>query len=181
MNQPLSTNRILSFTKCAAICLFCLTVSSIASEIPVELSDAWEFSSGEEYPGGTGSLESGPTENTLAIAYDFSAGGQYVAAGTSIDASEELVGIEVTATGPGGNLGVVLTDNTDQHFIFRLGQLEDSEKTFDLPLDKPSDSYGGADDKTLHFPIKGIRLIIEKNPSQLEGTVTVSKIVLHTK
>jgi len=181
MNQPLSTNRILSFTKCAAICLFCLTVSSIASEIPVELSDAWEFSSGEEYPGGTGSLESGPTENTLAIAYDFSAGGQYVAAGTSIDASEELVGIEVTAVGPGANLGIVMIDDTDQSFIYRLGPLVGAEKTFSLPLDTPSSSYGGADDKTLHFPIKGIRLIVEKDPSQLEGSVTISKIVLRTQ
>lgn len=181
MNHPLSLKRILSSPKCALIFLCCLSFSSMARDIPVELGDEWVFSNGEEYPGGKGSLEAGNADNTLAIAYDFKGGGQYVAAGTFIDASGELDGAEVTATGPGGNLGVVLTDNTDQHFIFRLGQLEDSEKTFDLPLDKPSSSYGGADDKTLHFPIKGIRLIIEKNPSQLEGTVTVSKIVLHTK
>jgi len=158
-----------------------LTVSLMARDTPVELNNDWTFSKGEEYPGGVGSLEVGKADKTLAIAYDFNGGGQYVAAGTSIDASGELDGVEVTTAGPGGNLGVVLIDDTDQTFIYRLGQLEDGDKTFDLPLDKQSSSYGGADDKTLHFPIKGIRLIVEKNPSQVEGTVTVSKSVLRTK
>jgi len=157
-----------------------LTSLVVAAEIPVELNVDWNFVQGAEYPGAEGSVEPGTAENTMVLSYDFSGGGQYVAAAKSVEPEGELTGLELTASGPGGNLGVALVDNTDQTFIYRLGMLEDAEKTFDPALGKPSASYGGANDKTLHFPIKAIRLIVEKSPALPEGKITVSKIILRT-
>jgi len=157
-----------------------LTCPLLAADVPVELNIDWNFAKGEEYPGAEGSVEPGADGKTMVINYNFSGGGQYVATGKTVDPAGELSGVEVTASGPGGNLGVTLIDDTDQTFIYRLGQLDDTEKTFDPALEKPSTSYGGANDKTLHFPIKAIRLVVEKNPAFPEGKITVSNIVFRT-
>jgi len=172
-----------SLTKALFIlaCSFCSLAGNLtAGEVQVELYEGWNFSKGEEYPGAVGSLEPGSAEKTMVLSYDFNGGGQYVAAAKNLDPAGELSGVEVTASGPGGNLGVALIDNTDQTFIYRLGTVDDVAKTFDLTLDKPSTSYGGPDDKTLHFPLKAIRLLVEKSPAQPEGKITVTALVFRT-
>lgn len=161
----------ISLLACSANCL-------IAAEVKVELNDEWTFTKGEEYPGADGSLEPGAAEKTLVLSYNFTGGGQYVAAAKALEPSGDLTGVEVTAAGSGGNLGVTLIDDTDQTFIYRLGSVDTAGKTYVLPLSKPSNSYGGANDKTLHFPIKAIRLIVEKSAKLPQGKITFSQVVL---
>ena len=150
-----------------------------AADVDVSLTEGWMFTNGAEYPGAEGKLEMG--DKSLLLGSNFTNGGQYVAAYRSLNVPNEVKGVTLNASGSGGRFGVALTDATDQTFIYRIGLVGENVQTFPLSLDKPNDVYGGAKDRTLHFPLKAIRLMVEKDAANPVGKMTISKIVLQTQ
>lgn len=152
----------------------------LQAEVNVGLTSGWQFTNGSEYPpGANGKFDADATAKSLALTYDFSKGGQYVAVSHALDPVDSVSGVKITVSGPGGGLTVALTDATGQTLLYRLGAIDATTRTLELKLAQPSDSYGGANDRALHLPLKGIRLTMEKNHS-LSGTLNFTGVVLET-
>lgn len=141
-----------------------------ADDISVSLSDGWQFTNGPEYPGADGKFTYNDTAKALELSYDFSKGGQYVAVSRTLSSTESLSGVKIVVSGPGGGLTVALIDSGGQTLLYRLGTIDTAPRTIELKLASPSDAYGGADDKVVHYPLKGMRLTVEK------GSTTAGKL-----
>lgn len=148
--------------------------------VNVGLTRGWEFIKGSEYPGANGNFDADATTKSLTLTYDFSKGGQYVAVSRDLDPVDGVSGVKINASGPGGGLTVALRDATGQTLLYRLGTIDATTRALELKLTQPSDSYGGANDKTLHLPLTAIRLTVEKNRSALTGTLTFTGVTLET-
>ncbi len=151
-----------------------------ADDVKVDLSSNWKMNKGEEYPGAQGSFTCDPDTKNLRLNYDFTKGGQYVNVYSILPTvTGDLTGMKIEAKGLGGNFTVALVDATGQVLIYRFGTVGDSTQDFDVPLTGPSDGYGGANDKKPHYPLKEIRLTVEKG-DQLKGELTFRSITLKT-
>ncbi len=152
---------------------------ALQSDVNIGLTNGWEFTNGGEYPGATGTCEVLPADKSLALTYNFSKGGQYVAVSRALDSIDKISRVKIDASGPGGGLTVALDDATGQTFLYRLGEIGAGASTHEIQLAQPNDSYGGAKDRILHLPLKGIRLAMEKIGS-LSGTIHFTGVTLET-
>jgi hypothetical protein len=161
----------------AALTVASLGLSSlaIAKDAPLATSGDWKLNLGMEYAGATGTVTPGSKTDPLKLAYDFSKGGQYVSADMTLDTPIAMSTLLLTAKGPGGGLTVALTDASGQSLLYRQGAVGASDQVFTINLSNPSTSWGGANDKTVHQPVKSIRIIVEKSASPT-GTIEISKI-----
>ena len=99
-----------------------------------------------------------------------------MSADVTLDTPIAMTTLVLTAKGPGGGLTVALTDASGQSLLYRQGAVGGSDQVFTINLSSPSTSWGGANDKTVHQPVKYIRIIVEKNPATPKGTIEISKI-----
>jgi hypothetical protein len=126
----------------------------------------WRFSQGPEYPGATGKIEmNGPDgEQEIDMHYDFSNGGEYVAAIADVklpSLSELRFSAKVDTASK--NVLIRLVDSTGQVFQlsengsggYRDYRLNLSETKWDL-------TYGKSKSQTITFPIVAIWLGINK-------------------
>jgi len=142
----------------------------------------WEFAEGPGSPGTQGNIEFLDESKRFVLNYDFEKGGEYVSASRTledIEASESLTGVEMLVWGPGGPVYLALVDSTDQVFTYLLGDVkDDNQHALRNNLEDPESVSGGAGDKKMHFPLKGIRLIIKKAEPMTKGKVTFERIAL---
>ena len=151
----------------------------LQTEINVGLTSGWQFTNGPEYsPGAAGNFGVDASAKSLTLTYNFSKGGQYVAVSRALGAIDRVSGVKINVSGPGGGLTVAVNDATGQTLLYRLGAIDATARTVELKLAQPSDSYGGANDRILHLPLKGIRLLTEKTPGFLSGTLNFAGITL---
>jgi hypothetical protein len=126
-----------------------------------------------------GSFTCDPDTKMLQLNYDFTKGGQYINVFSALPPAGDLSGLKIDVKGYGGEFTVTLVDATDQVLIYRCGMVGDNMQSFDVPLATPSDGYGGAKDKKPHYPLKEIRLTVEKG-AQLQGKLTFRSVTMET-
>ncbi len=145
----------------------------------------WKFIDGAEFPGATGSVSDGTTNDreTIEVNYDFSGGGEYVE-------------IEFAETVPEGftEFRFEARSDRDQTLVVRL--IDDTEQThqYRVPFTKPSewqnlrvdfsepatDYFFGAEDGIIHYPIKAIGFCVLVSATNREeaGKVEFSRLQL---
>jgi len=155
--------------------------SAWADDTTLKFDSHWSFNAHTEYAGANGILEIAPDGASMKLSYDFTKGGSFVSASKRLDKADgaSFVGIEVKAKGT-GSLGISIADTTGQVFVYQLGIPGDAERTFEITLATPSNTYGGANDKVVHFPVQNINVMASKNPGYPSGSVEVTGIVLKT-
>ena len=188
MRHPLHSRFSLSLSqlKMALLALSFVTACALAplgraDDVTLKFDSHWNFNPHTEYAGANGTLEIAPDNTSMKISYDFTKGGSFVSAGRALDKADAsgFVGIEIKAKGT-GSLGVSMADETGQVFVYQLGVPGDAERTFEITLSVPSHTYGGANDKVVHFPVQGLNIMVSKTTSALSGSVEITGIVLKT-
>jgi len=165
-----------------ALCALATAGGGIVSgQYWLDLSTGWEFTAGQD---ANGSMENPAEEKNLILNYDFENGGGSVFSSRDlgdIEAIESLLLIQLLVKGPGGNLAVAVEDAQNQLFIYRLGRLEsDEQKMLEVQLESPSEVAGKAGDKKIHYPVKSIRVMVEKDDLLLKGKITVERFSFHS-
>lgn len=127
----------------------------------------WTFFNGQEFPGATGSfaLASDSDKQVGEIGYDFTKGGNYVSAETSIAVSDRAAELRFGVRADRAlGLSVRLIDHTGQcHQFAKAYSGTGSWETIRVAFDRPaSEHWGGANDGKLHFPIKTICFCVGK-------------------
>jgi hypothetical protein len=147
-----------------------------ADPIRLDMAGEWDANTGQEFPGAVGDVDTG---KQVKISYDFTKGGVYISATQPLDTVSvtSLSSIKVKAKGP-GLLGVGITDATGQDFIYHFGQTGAEERPYTVYTSKPTDVYGGAGDKVIHYPLKSIRLLAFKSAEVPKGTLVISELQL---
>jgi hypothetical protein len=125
----------------------------------------WKFNPGREFAGAAGKLTRAEQNGTemLVVEYDFSGGGRYVSADTSVEIGTDIGEIRFAAkSGNALTLAVRLIDSTGQTFqVKKPCDREDAWQLFRVVLaDVKGQSWGGANDKKIHFPIRQVRICI---------------------
>ena len=144
----------------------------------------WSYYGGREFPGAKGSVKWGSVDDldVLAIQYDFSGGGAYVAARSPVDFAGEVseFSFDVKASCK-QKLVVRLVDSTKQtHQWPILYDRPDRWVSIKTSTKEPAPKhYAGADDGIVHYPIIEVMLCVAKSElgSALEpGEVAFSKL-----
>jgi len=152
--------------------------ASKPAEYAMKFDPHWGFNLHTEYPGATGTMDITPDDKSLKLNFDFTGGGSFVSAGHSVDSHLTFATIAIKAKGF-GSLGISITDNSGQTFVYQFGLPGDMERTYEAKFsDPPSTSFGGLNDKVVHFPLQNINVTVSKSPDHLSGTVEVTSIVL---
>lgn len=135
----------------------------------------WKFTNGPEFKGATGSITVPKTDDQpLVIHYDFTAGGNYVAAIKYLDPKINLTTISMMVSGDTQNLTLRLIDKTDQVFQYKLGKPDkDGKLQLDLLNARASTSWGGAKDRKIHPPLSSVWVLAGKQADKLVGQVDV--------
>ncbi|MFA6959710.1 MAG: hypothetical protein WC205_03045 [Opitutaceae bacterium] len=166
-----------------------LTVAARAVETPEWFAptSAWQFNSGLEFPGATGSFaivsEAGRAAGRLD--YDFTAGGRYVGALLSreIDPAFAELRLRMKATTP-CKLIVRLIDSHGEVFQYARpcpGTTGWTDYRIDLSQSTITyaDGKNGVADKIIDFPLRGLLLGVEvRKDSQSKGEALFSNIEL---
>jgi hypothetical protein len=144
----------------------------------------WRFSNGAEYPGAVGSI-SGVTSTAgkrLAINYDLSKGGAYVAATRALLAPVPAVALRFGAVVPAdAKLGIRVRDATGQWLNYKVTRpvtARDEKDWFRAVVELgPSSSYwGGANDGVAHSPINTIWFTVAAAGGTMKGSVGIDQI-----
>ena len=165
------------------LCPFLLTSTQgkiVSGQNWLDLSTGWEFAAGKN---ADGSMENSGEEKILILNYNFESGGGSVTATYDfggIEPIESLQLIQILAKGPAGSVVVGIEDAQGQLFLYRIGRLEsDEQRMLEVNLQTPSEVAGKVADKNIHYPIKTMRVTVEKDEFLLKGTLTVERIALH--
>ncbi len=161
----------------AALCIHAAEVRPLSGP---EATAAWAFANGDEFPGATGSLEAGDGE--LVLRYDFTGGGRYVGAFTSLEPPANMASLRFAVLKPAA---VVLTvrveDSTGQTFQKPLPFPDAVWRTVDVTMDHWAAHFGGADDGILHQPIRRVGLLVEfEGLPEPVGEIHVDAIAVQT-
>lgn len=166
--------------------LVCLGAISTApageSDLDLLGGTKWTFYPGYEFPGAKGAsrLEAVDDRNALVLAYDFTGGGAYVAAGAVAEipeGSKELL-VDVKADRE-LKIMVRLEDSTRQTFQYQLAyETGGAWQTLKVDLTgPPKGSFGGAKDGTIHYPITKLWLGVGKGKTTADpGEVSFSAV-----
>lgn len=143
----------------------------------------WRFFGGTEFPpGGSGSFEVEDVEGTPTgtLQYDFSQGGVYVCgiSGLTLSEGPTELRFKVKSEHP-ATIGIRLVDDTEQAHQSTFEYTEPGEwQEFRLDLNERAGMiFGGANDKALHYPLKQIRLFVQKKADQETGTILFQNVI----
>ncbi|MFA5206961.1 MAG: hypothetical protein WC708_21375, partial [Lentisphaeria bacterium] len=144
------------------------------------LSGKWQFLNGGEFPGARGGLQAGPAG--IELVYDFTQGGQYVAASRNLAVSGRPAAFAFRLT-PAQDCAVFcrVIDANGRTFQRAAAPLNGGAETvLELPLAGPwSGNWGGqANCPELTLPVRTVCLGIEKGGAgqALRGTVTIRDV-----
>jgi len=141
----------------------------------------WAFSNGQEFPGAKGSFERARDAANAGewggkLSFDFSGGGNYVAAVLRLGQAPDVAAVRVWVKKPPGNrLTFRYTDGTGQ--TVQKGFLAPDDKWADvfIPMAGWTGHWGGANDGVPHGPPKLIALLVE-NTGQTQGAVLIDDV-----
>lgn len=135
-------------------------------------ADAWQFYDGREFPGATGRLtwrsDAGRDGGGgLALAYDFTGGGNYVEAHHDLPSGSAVRGLRVRLHKPGPNAITFRAIDATDHSFQKQGHWPGGGwQEVEVDLTTWSFSFGGAADGRVHFPLKRIAILLENGESQ---------------
>jgi len=141
----------------------------------------WAFSNGQEFPGAKGSFQRAADAAHGGqwggkLTFDFSGGGNYVAAVLRLDKAPETAAVRLWIRKPRGNrLTFRYSDPTGQ--TVQKGFLAPDDKWAEIfiPMSVWTGHWGGADDGRLHGPPKMIAFLVE-NTGETQGAVLIDDV-----
>ncbi|MFA7343349.1 MAG: hypothetical protein WC003_03495 [Terrimicrobiaceae bacterium] len=147
-----------------------------------EPQSTWVFIPGAEFPGATGSLttKSDEGKTTGLLAFDFTGGGNYVAAQSDIalpEGSSELR-LKVRSS-ENRDLALRLCDSKGQWHSVKLaydGAGEWGVLRVDLANFHDDSHFGGPNDGVLYYPVKRVQFLLGKPPTGATGTLEFTNI-----
>lgn len=139
-----------------------------STDLPLFSGTQWSTNLGTEFPGAKGSYELGSKDGKPfgKLTYDFSDGGGYVAAYTTVNIPDDIKEIRFSVKGEAtARVLVRLMDSTGQVHQYVLpysdpGNLQTLK--IDLAI-KPPASFFGAKDHVIHFPVTQLWLGVNKD------------------
>ncbi len=140
----------------------------------------WSFNAGKEFPGADGAIRL-EADGPLVLEYDFSGGGNYVAAIASLETPLPVQSLAFRVRKPWeATLTVRVVDNTGQtHQKSVLAESADWLAMECRLSGWVGPHWGGADDGEIHQPIRQIALLIERSGLvQNAGAVRFDAIAL---
>ena len=141
---------------------------------------AWTFSNGPEWPGAQGKMErraiGGRTnDGVLVLHYDFSRGGNYVAALVKLPAEPHVKAVRFWINKPAANLMIIRAVDTegetfqkDLRFDYRGWQ------QVEIVLDDWIHSWGG--DGTFQWPARRFDILIENDGGNRKGELLIDEV-----
>ena len=144
----------------------------------------WRFFGGTEFPpGGSGTFTIGQ-ENEKQVAvleYDFANGGVYVTGVGDVKIPDGPTDLrfKVKSDEP-ATIGIRLVDKTGQAHQSTFEYTETGDwQTFRVDLQERAGLvFGGANDKTIHYPLTQVRLFLQKKGGYDAGKVTFGDVLL---
>lgn len=139
---------------------------------------AWEFSLGGEFPGASGEL-AWRDGGVLALAYDFSAGGAYVAAYRPLEPALPIAEIRFRARkAAGATLALRVTGADGQTFQKSVTTFASDWRDHVADMDGWGVSWGGSGDGILRQPVQQIGLVLDHvGLREPKGELLVSDVV----
>lgn len=176
----------LPFLLCV-LTLFCFPRISEAADprtkLDVFAEHPWSFSAGTEFPGANGGFAVVEQEGKKSgkLSFDFSKGGMYVSAtsGVEIPGGNEELRFRVKSR-DWQRIMIRLFDSTGQCHQYEMPYADEGDwqlLRIDLTSKAPL-SFGGANDKKLHYPIKKMSLAVNMSASSKTGEVFFSDFML---
>jgi hypothetical protein len=145
---------------------------------------AWQFSNGAEFPGAKGSFERSKDAAHAGalggkLAFDFSGGGNYVAAIRKLNGAPDIKGVRLWLKNPSGNrITFRYTDSTGQT-LQKTTALPPSDGWTEIEFEcwEWSGHWGGANDGIVHGPPAQIAFCIE-NSGHKTGALLIDDVRL---
>lgn len=153
-------------------------LASVAEEmhIPGEAA-SWRFDNGGEFPGANGGLAAGP-DNSLALRFDFTKGGAYVAAYHDLSQPASLESVSFKARKPAGTVMTVrVVDSAGQTFQKSVSFANPEWQRLEYRVESGDAHFGGPNDGVLRQPIKTIGILAESGgvPSG-QGEIDIAEV-----
>jgi len=126
-------------------------------KVKMDTSDgAWSYHNGAEFGATPGKIIPGSDAEPTRMEFNFSGGG-YVSAGKNIIPPMPARSLQVKLRGENCGLGYRIVDSTGQCHQFKSRKpLTNEWQEFKLELERSPESWGGANDKVVHQPIKHV-------------------------
>ncbi|MBW7866387.1 MAG: beta-galactosidase [Candidatus Hydrogenedentes bacterium] len=125
------------------------------------LEGTWRFSDGAEFPGAKGALHAGE-DGAARLSYDFSGGGNYVAAYFDLTEPAALASVRFRVRKPeSARLTFRATDATDQTFQKPMVFFRQDWTTLDVGLGGWTGHWGGPNDGVMRPPVKCVGILVE--------------------
>jgi hypothetical protein len=149
-------------------------------------SDKWQFNSGSEFPGAVGAfdLQNEDGKESIAVDFDFSGGGEYVAVVNQTPIDDPFSELQFSSqSNVPTRLGVRLVDANGHVFQYALeGDVGSEWQDYRIRLDEKPQLVFGAEGPlnesiALEFPIKGIWFTISAPGSQT-GRLQINRVRL---
>ena len=145
---------------------------------------AWQFSNGPEFPGAKGSFERSPEAAHGGafggkLAFDFTGGGNYVAAILTLKGAPDVKEVRVWLKNPAGHrITFRYTDSTGQT-LQKTTALPPSSRWTEVGFEcwEWSGHWGGANDGVVHGPPSQIALLVE-NSGPKQGALLIDDVRL---
>jgi len=179
--------KYLNLLSITCVALYGIQLHAQLSKVQLDVfapTEIWNFNPGSEYPGAQGNFQLLKTEIGTAVgvlSYDFTAGGSYVAAGTTVDIIDEFRELRIQARANQQlMMGVRLRDSTDQVHQWQMAYGNVGEwQRLRVDLKRPAGShFSGANDGVIHYPIRSIQLLVNGNLVEQLGSVQFSELQL---
>jgi hypothetical protein len=132
-----------------------------------QASGRWTFSNGPEFPGASGSFERAQAAARNgrfggALAFDFTGGGNYVAAILRTTSAPDIAAVRLWVNKPAGHsLTFRYTDQTGQTHQKTVFCLDDRWCDLIIPIEMFTSHWGGANDGKVNGPPRSIAFLIE--------------------
>jgi hypothetical protein len=174
--------RLVLLTTCLLAPLACAQLPTTEHFSAPASADRWQFSNGSEYPGATGRLEYVPdrgnaADGALALHFDFSGGGNYVAAIADLPADRPVEAIRLWIHKPMDNLMIVRAEDANgETFQKDLKYHYPGWQAVEIGLDGWFHSWGG--DGTFDPPAREFHLLVENQGSARQGHILIDDVEL---
>lgn len=139
---------------------------------------AWSFHAGNEFPGAKGSLTGPAGEDPgLTLAWDFAAGGAYVAAEFRgpVPPATTAFSVALQADKP-GQLTFRITDATGRTFQGRPQALASGTQILTVPVAGPWHSAWGGSDGAAPGAVTGLSVVVPRDVSAQAGTLVITSL-----
>lgn len=136
----------------------------------------WSFSNGPEFPGAKAAL-SADGDGVLCLAYDFTAGGAYVAAYRDLDKPDSIESLSFRLKNQQPHqITVRVFDSGGQVFQKSVAPDQGGWQAFTCDMNRWTGHYGGPNDGVLRQPLTRIGILIENGALNDAGELLINDV-----